>query len=321
MAIRRRRYRRRTHRGEIKMHPLAILGICLAVAVVVTVVIGTLLRRWLDDDTLHRLTVGEETENDDTSSDVSAVRMLNAYPFSLEDRLDSILGKTSASVCLNSPAGEPQYCSELTRYFGYEDGSKPELTEKMQSLVSFIPYVSGVFYSNALSYEGEGPRFAAATDEAALMREFIRAGGSEILLCGLPTEQTDALLSYLENLRFAVGADIPIGVAVPMSVAESERGWHVISKLLTAYDFCALDVTAAPMVEGDADELGVSPSAEQVIARADYYVSAYGMRLLLSARQELLLGTLERKFYPNFQVVEYFQPTASLPNGDGEAVS
>ena len=201
----------------------------------------------------------------------------------------------------------------MTRYLGFSDETKPELAEKMESLVGFIPYVSGVFYSQALSYEGEGPRFAAATDEAALLREFVRAGGSEILVCGLPIDQGDAVLAYLESVRFAVGEEIPIGVAVPLSVASSENGWYVISKLLTACDFCALDVTGANTVENDADEYGSSPSAEAVIASADYYVSAYRMRLLLSERQEGLLGTLERTLYENFQVITYFAPTQPLP--------
>ena len=315
MALRRRHYRRHSHRSDAKLHPAAILGICLAVAVIVTVVIGNLLKRWLDDDTFHRLTVGHETEESDEVPTVSEVRKLNAYVYSFDDELDSILGKTSASVSLNSPEGEPQYCSNLTRYFGFEDAKKTELTEKMESVGGFIPYVSGVFYSRALSYEDDTPRFAAATDEAALMREFVRAGGSEIVVCGLPTDKSDAVLEYLKILRFAVG-DIPIGVAVPLSVASSENGWYVISKLLTVCDFCALDVTDAPTAENDADEYGISPSAEQVLASADYYVSAYGMRLLLSERQALLLGTLERRMYPNFQVVKYFEPVQPLPDGD-----
>lgn len=318
MALRRRRYRRRAHRGDSKLHPAIIVGICLAAAVLVTLVVGNLLTRWLDDDTFHRLTVGDEAEEPDDDAPANAVRAVNAYPFSLDEKLDVILGKTSASVSLNSPEGEPQYCSDMTRYLGFADEKKPALDEKMQSLVDFIPYVSGVFYSNALSFEGEGPRFAAATDEAALMREFVRAGGSELLIFGLPIDDSDAVISYLESLRFAVGDEIPIGVAVPLSVASSEYGWYYVSKLLTACDFCAIDVTDAPTSEDDADELGGSPSAEAVIASADYYVSAYRMRLILSERQALLLGALERRLYENFQVVTYFEPQQPLPEG-GEA--
>lgn len=313
MALRRRRYRRRSHHSDVKLHPAAIVGICLAAAVVITVVVGLLLSRWLDDETFYRLTVGNEPETGEDAPIADPVRKVNAYPFSLDDKLDLILGKTSASVSLNSPDGEPQYRSPLTGYFGFSDEKKPELVEKMESLVGFIPYVSGVFYSNALSHEGEGPRFAAATDEAALLREFVRAGGSEILICGLPLQEIDAIRSYVEGLRFAVGEEIPIGIAVPLSVASSENGWYVISLLLTVCDFCALDVTDAPTVEDDADEFGASPSAEAVIASADYYVSAYGMRLLLSERQKGLLGTLERKLYGDFQVVTYFEAAQPMP--------
>ena len=316
MAFRRRRYPRRSHRGSTRLHPLAIVGICVAAAIIVTLVIGNLLKRWLDDDTLHRLTVGDETEKNEESVKPSEVQNVNAYIYSFGGELEDILGKTSASVALNAPDGSPCYVSETTRHLGFPDEKKPMLSEKMESLVGFVPYVSGVFYTHALSYEGEGPRFAAAGEDAALMREFVRAGGSEILVFGLPAEETDAVLSYLECLRFAVG-DVPIGVAVPLSVAASENGWYIISKLLTVCDFCALDVSAEPTDESDADEFGVSPSSEAVIAAADYYVSAYGMRLALSERQALLLATLERKMYPNFQVIEYFEPTPSLPeNGE-----
>ena len=89
---------------------------------------------------------------------------------------------------------------------------------------------------------------------------------------------------------------------------------------MTACDFCALDVTNELTIESDADELGNSPSAEAVIASADYCVSAYRMRLLLSEKQKLLLGTLERRMYENFQVITYFKPSispddAEQPNG------
>ena len=320
MALRRRRYRRRSHRSDTKLHPAVIVGICLATAVLITVVVGNLLTRWLDDETFHRLTIGNEQPKEDQASSQNEVRMVNAYPFLLNDKLDAILGKTTASISLNAPDGEPQYCSDMTRYLGFADEKKPALDEKMQGLVGFVPYVSGVFYSNALSFEGDGPRFAAATDEAALMREFVRAGGSELLILGLPIDDSDAVISYLESLRFAVGNDIPIGVAVPLSVASSEYGWYYLSKLLTACDFCALDVTNELTIESDADELGNSPSAEAVIASADYCVSAYRMRLLLSEKQKLLLGTLERRMYENFQVITYFKPSispddAEQPNG------
>ena len=312
MSLRRKHYRRRKHRSEARLHPAAIVGICLALTVAVTIVVGNLLKRWLSDEMLHRLTVGEETEEQNNQNVPDAVRNVNAYVFSLGDEIDTILGKTSASVPLNSPDGESQYHSALTRHLGFADGDKPALSEKMQSLVGFIPYISGVFYANALSFEEESLRFEAASEEASLMREFVRAGGSEILVCGLPTDDLDAALSYLEAVRFAVG-EIPIGVAVPLSVASSENGWYVLSKLLTACDFCALDVREEPTIEGDVDEFGVSPSAEQVIARADYYVSAYSMRLLLSEKQEGLLATLERRLYRNFQVVAFFEAQQPMP--------
>lgn len=53
------RFRRhRPHTG--KMHPAAIVGICLAAAVLLTLTVGNLLKLWLDDETYQRLTEGKE---------------------------------------------------------------------------------------------------------------------------------------------------------------------------------------------------------------------------------------------------------------------
>ena len=81
MALRRRRYRRRSHRSDTKLHPAVMVGICLATAVLITVVVGNLLTRWLDDETFHRLTIGNEQPKEDQASSQNEVRMVNAYPF------------------------------------------------------------------------------------------------------------------------------------------------------------------------------------------------------------------------------------------------
>lgn len=304
MALRGRRFRHRQYRrAGGRLHPWAIVGICLAAAVIVTVVIGNLLKLWLDDETFLRLTVGDETEAPKREPISVDVRDVNAYPFVLGNELEGILGKTAVSVTLNSPDGKMQYKSDLADHLGFSNANNVSFDETMPPLCGFVPYVSGVFYSQAFLCESETLRFAVTGDECAVLREFLRAGGGEIVIVGLPLTlaEMESVLFYLESVKFAAG-NAPVGVAVPMSVAASADGWRVISELLTVCDFCALDVSNEPTLENDVNEFGVSASAEALIASAEYYVSGYGMRLFLSERQEQLLSTLERKIYPNFQV-------------------
>ena len=296
---------RRQHTPQ-KIHPLAIVAICLAVTVLLTVVVGNLLKIWIDDDLLAKLTSGYETEEPEgDDGEMPTVRNVNAYLFELGDGIDTAVGKTALSVPINKPDGTMCYSSELTEYLGLTSELNADLDETLTEAYAMVPYISGVFYSRALTYESEDLRYAATVQEAAILREFLRAGGSEIVIRGLPLERLtpDEVRNYIDMLR-ASAENFHIGVALDWEQVRSENGWRVPAVFAPLADFCVLDLTGAEL-EDDVDEAGVSASAERLLADCRYYVAQYGLRLLVSDAQEGLITTMEIRQVANFQITSH----------------
>ncbi len=295
-----RRHRNRTG----KLHPAAIVAITLAAAILLTVLVGNLLYYWLDDETFRQLTEGE-AETAPPSPIVSVpARKVNAYPFTLGDDLGEVLGTPALSVAINTPDGRVTYTSAVTAYLGLPSTPDVPLTETMAELCSYIPFASGVFYTQAFSQADPDLFYTAALSDAALLREFANAGADELLLCSLPLDETelDRVMLYLR----AIKANLPkiaVGVAVPPEVARAEGSWEILSTLLTVCDFCGLDLSREQI--SDEGETGgdLSPSAAALLADVSFYLNAYGMRVLIADGQTALLTTLEMQMYPNYQVI------------------
>ena len=104
---------RHYHASPKKIPPIAIVGIILVCTVIITVIVGNLLDNWLDEETYRNLTEGNEPPVPNEEIVKSNVRSVNAYPYLLGDKIDSMIGQTSASVLINSPTGELQYDSPV----------------------------------------------------------------------------------------------------------------------------------------------------------------------------------------------------------------
>jgi hypothetical protein len=171
------------------------------------------------------------------------------------------------------------------------------LYDNMTEVGSFAYFVSGVFYPQALYSEGSDLQYAAAARECALMKEFLHAGGSEILLCGIPFARIDmgSVLRYVKQVK-AMAGNSPVGVAVPLSIARSEGAWTLLESLAKECDFLAIDLTETASVGG----------AEQILADARYYIQQYDMRVLLNeVQEELILAAFS---YPDVQIITYYAP-------------
>lgn len=298
MAHFRPRLHRYRSRSSGKLHPLAIVGICLGAAILIALIVGNLLNLWLDDETYQKLTDGKneppETEAPAFTREVPTARL---YPFTLGDPLSSLSsGNTpppsALSVSLNTPAGDLLYSSTVADYQGILGDAKIPLSENMTKLTGTVPYVSGVFYPQALSMESTDLVFAATANEIALLHEFAASGASEILLVGLPfeTDAFSATLSYVNAVSQALG-ETPVGVALPRSVATSALGWQIIPALLEVADFIAYDLQ-----NEDAS------LAEDLLLEANYYLVQYQMRLLIDSTQTELIGIAEATL-SDFQIV------------------
>ena len=297
------RFRGRRPRGDAGLHPLAIVAICLGVAVLLTLIVGNLLKLWMDDELYNRLTGETEPEASTETVGPSVVRNVNAYLYEPGTNVTAVVGKTALSVPMNSIDGTMCYSSDLVEHYGLEKESDVLLDEMLASIYELVPYISGVFYTRAFEYEDGDLRYAVAMQEAVLLREFLYAGGSEIVIRGIPMDRVtpQAVQTYVEILRNVTGK-FPLGIAIPWSAVKADIGWRLPASLMNVADFCVLDLTSEPLEENDRNDLGVSRSAEELLADCRYYTVQYGMRLLVSDVQDGLITTMELLQTSNFQI-------------------
>lgn len=286
-----------THRRGA-LSPLAIVLICAGSALLLTLIIGLLLNVWLDDETYARLTAGEQPPQEQTASNKSYTRDVHADAYVFGTEGESVWEDLSEiSITLNTPTGQLNYTSDVSKFLGMTSISESVLYDNMAEVGFFAYFASGVFYPQALYSEGADLQYAAAARECALMKEFLHAGGSEILLCGIPFTRTDtdSIVRYVKQVKTMAG-DSPIGVAVPLSVARSTGAWTLLESLAKECDFLAIDLTETASVGG----------AEQILTDARYYIQQYDMRVLLSeAQEELILAAFS---YPDVQIITHYAP-------------
>ncbi len=303
MASVRHRHRRASHRGDNKTPIWVILAVCAVVTVIVTVVIGNLLKLWLDDET-YRFLTEETTAPPSNEVHQSTARDLNAYPFTAQDDPEAASENLSVSFSLNSPGGTVQYTSPVTQHQERPSASDRTLTDCVGEISTYGVYVSGVFYPQAFSHSNPDLRYAQAMEECALMREFLQTGGSEILLVGLPfaTESSESILSYVQTVKTAL-SDATVGVALPLSVAEAEENRLFLEELITVCDFYALDMTAATVSDPAVNDVGLCVEVVQALRQIDYYLTYYDMRLLLNEMQAEWIAVAEQRPIEDYQIM------------------
>ena len=291
----------RTHHTRGRLHPAAIVAICLASAILLTVLVGNLLRLWLDDETYDRLTRGEEESDPLPMGDGAKKRAVNAYPFTLGDDVEKAGGFPAITVKLNDSAGTMSYTSDMTVYLGLTGNQEVRLHESFIELSVYTSYISGVFYPQAFGQSLPDLVYAKGAEEAALLREFSRAGGREIVLCGLPLNETDigAVCDYVSLVSHAVG-DMPVGVAIDATDPSLGEKWEALARLEEVCDFFVLDLRGAVIDPEDADRF---PSADALMQDFSYYLTTYSMRPMVCASQTELVSALETRLYPDYQVV------------------
>ena len=293
-----------THRRGT-LSPLAIVLIVVGAALLLTIIIGLLLNVWLDDEAYDRLTKGEPEEEEKVEINKTYTRDIHADAYVFGKEAESVWESfAEISITLNTPTGQINYTSEVVSYLAMESISQNVLYDAMGEVHLFADFAGGVFYPQALYQEGADLQYAVAAKECALLKEFLHAGGSEILLCGIPFTQTDtaSILRYVKQIK-AMAGDSPIGVAIPLAVARADGSWALLESLAKECDFLAIELTEATSVAG----------AEQILTDARYYIQQYDMRVILNERQEELI--LAAYTYPDVQIITYYAP-ANPPSQD-----
>ena len=313
MPLGRMRLRGRRSHGDSKLHPLAIVAICLGVAVLLTLIVGNLLKIWMDDDLYNRLTGESETTLPPADPTPPVVRRVNAYLFALGDDEADAVGRTALSVPINASDGTMCYTSDLVTHFGLSVSADVALDEALAAAYETVPYISGVFYTRAFDYESADLRYAVAMQEAILLREFLYAGGSEIVIRGIPMESVtpDEVRTYIDVLRTATGK-FHLGIALPWGLVKQETGWRLPAAFAGVADFCVLDLTAEILEENDRNDAGVSRSAEDLLAECRYYTTQYKLRILASDAQGGLITTMEILQVSDFQITRQ-EPVPETP--------
>lgn len=265
------RARRRSYGAPAKRKkPWIIVAACVLSAVLITVVVGNLLKVWLSDEAYQSL-LGEDTTTapaDEPQKPVS-LRKTKAEAYLAGDDLLN-LSDRDVSLSINTPDGSAWYPSEVAEYFGIPTLRKESLSEIMPTLCGATAFVSCVYYPQAFDAESEELFFAKTGTDCALIREWIVAGGNEVLLCDIPFDRIDRIATYVQTLREAIGKDVPIGIAIPIAKAQETDAWEMISELARVCDFLALDLRDSDVPLSD----------------CGYYVEQYGMRPLLLDTQE-----------------------------------
>lgn len=276
--------RRRGNYSESRKFPWLFLLIFVSVVLAVTVTVGNLLPLLLGEEEIGALQGGKEEEGSPRPE--STVKRIRARAYTLGASLDSVWEYPHVSVSLNAPSGRLAYVSAVSKHLGYDSYRTRAFGESMEELDDAASYISGVFYPYAPYLSSKDLCDAETQKEIALMREFLRAGGDEILLRDLPLldEEIDLsdILSYVETVSDSLG-DAPLVVAVPLSALEGKTAHRLLTRLGEVCDRLALDLGAA---DG-------SMTPEEWLTECDYYLSQYQMRLLLSESQTELLSAAE----------------------------
>lgn len=266
-------------RSEHRTPPWIIVAVCAASALLLTVIVGNLLKIWIDDETYLRLTSGEETESEEREPVyVAEKKDVHAFAYAFGDDSDHLWEYPEVSLSVNTPDGRVNYTSAITSYLGFPTLGEVSLDGGFGELNAVATHVSGVFYPQAPREEDKNLRFALAAKEQALLNEFLQMGGMELLLCDLPLEDLTVSMEYIAGIQ-QVAKEIPVGVAIPLTLLQEDGAWQLLTHLLKVCDFFAVDL-------GDTD---ASLSPKELIADCGYFLSQYDMRLLMYEDQTALI--------------------------------
>ena len=136
-------------------------------------------------------------------------------------------------------------------------------------------YSIALFTVGALNEHDEQLRLIKTSQELALINELASAGIDEIVLCGLPTDSDDLedVNRYVRQ-AFEVVGNTRLGVAVSHEDALTSGISRLVGATNAYADSYVLDLRDAE-------------NADNVIEKNAYFLTAYRMRLMLRAEEEL----------------------------------
>ena len=276
------RHRSTHHRA---LSPVAIIAICVAAALIVTALVGLLLKKFLNEDAYNRLVSPKEEAPVVEDPIRTGVPNVHAYAFTLGDDETAIPLQSAIAVRINNPDGTLNYHSPVSQKLSAPHNEEVGLIPCMEKLIVSTSYVTGSFSVRSLAEETADLRYAAAVSERAILREFLRNGGDDVVLTDLAvsSDTLPRITDYVTALKRDLDRGA-VGIAVPLSVALADDGWEILSTLLKSFDFCVLDLRDA--------NVATEQDAVDLLSSLSYFMDKYDTRLLASNAQSLLVAQL-----------------------------
>ncbi len=293
----------------------AFLLLCFILSVAVGLILGEQAESYQEPSV--RFDFSEALYN----ADGKEVPTVDAYLFRMGADPASYIkgGITDLSLCLQDSRGVLSYPTSvrLELWAETESGESAETEETAESLLAETvrrikaagARTCGYFYVQAF-FETDPYLFELrAAYEAALIREAALCGVDEFLLI-LPQvgeESIGEIEQYISRLAYAAG-ERALGVLIAPETFH--EGGYLASRLASVCDFAALDLRGldaeaflSEETETDAEGVPLPGALEVLLSENEYFINAYGLRLVLSHENATLYEELKTFGVTNLQII------------------
>ncbi len=215
------------------------------------------------------------------------------------------------SVCIRHKNGDIDYHFDTAEKYKLDN---MESSYSFESLCDSANKAGGrvcaYLYVGAFDTTDEYEREIRKAYEIALIRETAKLGADDILLLGLDVNAEN--IAEIENFiaKASIAADkTPLGVAVSVdTVALNDKEIYYAARLRGACDYLALDLTHLVLSDGesagkDPDGNKLPSKLEETLAKHEYYIKSYPMRVLLSKEHSKLYIPTLALGITNMQIV------------------
>ena len=191
----------------------------------------------------------------------------------IEAEVSKLRDKSDVSISLRGEDLKLKYDSEIA-FAVMGDAGTADLVGVAKLLKNKGMYISACFYTAIASVESVGASEAMSDYESALMLEAISAGVDEIVILGMPTNDTG--IAYASSLFKKVrekAPDVKLGAAFDYTEFSDGRAGYLTESYLKFADFCAVDARAA---------FAHGTNAAAVASENIFYFEKYPLRVLIA---------------------------------------
>ena len=310
------RYTRRAEgsiRRSERLTVIIIVAVFLVLCAIVSVIVGITLGERADK---YQSTSKYEFSGESYVSGSKTVKSVDAFAYSLGADAKGYIGRgiSDFSICLRDMEGAFTYDSALLFNAGViQNETGVDLVEEMSYLHGLGGYACAYIYADSFKCEDKYLREVYKAREIALINEAVQCGVDDILILGLEinNESIAEIEKYVSDASIAAGK-APLGVAVSREVIlMTEQEIYLAGRLREVCDYIALDlrdfgadVEQIPEESsGDEEDESLEGELDAIIGEMEYYIEAYGMRIIFSKANSSLYDSAKELGVVNIQIV------------------